>query len=164
MVQSMVPGPSQWGPGVPVRRPHHRSRVPTVAVACAIGASAVALFLALSGPRQVAGSPTDEPAQALRIVCSDGSVTVERNVVAVRPDGLHAFVTNKTDARLLYMRDPRVISRSTAFELEPRSTVRHVIPMIESGTWVAGCFAASGAFTHNTPLGEYSAPFEVVEP
>jgi hypothetical protein len=114
------------------------------------------------GPMQVAGSAIVEPAPELRIACSDGSVEVERNVVAVQPDGLHVFVTNQTDARLLYMRDPKRISWSTAFELEPHSSVRHVIPMIEPGTWVAGCFAASGAFsTYNTPLSEYSPPFEV---
>ncbi len=114
------------------------------------------------GPMQVAGPAIVEPAPELRIVCSDGSVAVERNVVAVQPDGLHVSVTNQTDARLLYMRDPKRISESTAFELEPHSSVRHVIPMIEPGTWVAGCFAASGAFsTRNTPLREYSTPFEV---
>ena len=85
--------------------------------------------------------------------------------MAVQADGLHVSVTNQTGARLLYMRDPERIARSTAFELQPHTVVRHVIPSIKAGTWIAGCFAASGSFsTYGTPLSEYSAPFDVANP
>ena len=140
-------------------------RSATILVAFAVSASAGVLFLARLAPTAARDGDSVDAGSELVIFCSDEGATVEPEVVAVQADGLHVSVTNQTDARLLYMRDPESIARSTAFELQPHTVVRHVIPSIKAGTWIAGCFAASRSFsTYGTALSEYSAPFDVANP
>ena len=137
----------------------------TILVAFAVSASAGVLFLARLAPTAARDGDSVDAGSELVIFCSDEGATVEPEVVAVQADGLHVSVTNRTGARLLYMRDPERIARSTAFELQPHTLTKHVIPSIKAGTWIAGCVAASGSFsTYGTPLSEYSAPFDVANP
>jgi hypothetical protein len=154
------------GDGTPLAR-----RVATIAVAFAVFASGGAFLLARFDATEPGPPPSDDPVvddgpavHELRITCTGEGTIVEGDPVAIQADGVHVAIRNETAAELLYMRDPDDIERSVGMDLGGARSAATVLPMMEVGTWVAGCFRGTSFSTYDVPLSAYSPPVRIVDP